>query len=288
MVPLSLSFALIFGLFGVVIGSFLNVLILRRGIKSILGRSGCLSCAHELEAVDLVPVLSWLALRGRCRFCGSRISVQYPLVEASTALLFALIGAAFWPQLVAMPLMGALLLADYLAIAALLVCISAYDIKHTIIPDQWAYSFALLAFLSQFLDGVFGAGTWWVLLLSGPAAALPFAALWFVSGGRWMGLGDAKLALGIGWLLGPIYALLAIVFSFVIGALISVCILLPLPRILRALAKLGITSFRISSAGFTMKSEVAFGPFLVLGCIIVWLLLLYGIDPLALFGAGSL
>ena len=269
------AYALVFGLLGLIIGSFLNVLILRRGAKSILGRSGCLSCGHELEALDLVPFFSWLALRGRCRYCGSRISIQYPLVEASTAVLFALIGAAAF----VIPLLVSL----YLAIAALLILIAAYDIRHTIIPDSWVYAFAVLALPSQLF--VPHADALWIILLSGPFAALPFVALWGVSSGRWMGLGDAKLALGIGWLLGPVFAWVAITLAFVIGALVSVCILLPLPYILRALSQLGITSFPIRARGFTMKSEVAFGPFLILGCIIIWISLLYGVDLAGILGA---
>ena len=68
-----LAYVLVFGLFGAIIGSFLNVLVLRHGDKTLLGRSACASCGRELEAVDLVPIISWLALRGRCRFCGSKI-----------------------------------------------------------------------------------------------------------------------------------------------------------------------------------------------------------------------
>src|ERR1700685_1252022 len=86
--------ALFFALFGAIIGSFLNVVVLRHGVKTLFGRSACASCGHELEAVDLVPIISWLVLRARCRFCGSKISVQCPLVEATTAILFGFVGAA--------------------------------------------------------------------------------------------------------------------------------------------------------------------------------------------------
>ena len=94
-----------------------------------------------------------------------------------------------------------------------------------------------------------------------------------------MGLGDAKLALGIGWLLGPTLGITAIFAAFVVGALISVCILLPLPRILRWLHTHGITFMENAGGGFTMTSEIPFGPFLVFSCITLWLSLLYGIDP---------
>src|SRR5271165_6313244 len=120
----------LYGLLGLVIGSFLNVVIIRRGARTIGGRSGCLSCGAPLAWYDMVPVFSWLALLGRCRSCGSPISVQYPLVEASTAILFALIGGS------PLPLMMQVL---SLAICAILVLITAYDVRHTIIPDEWSY-----------------------------------------------------------------------------------------------------------------------------------------------------
>ena len=202
--PLDIVF---FALFGAIIGSFLNVFVLRHGVKTLSGRSACASCGHELEAVDLVPILSWLLLRGRCRFCGSRISIQYPLVEATTAIVFAFIGATPLPltlQIAALP------------IAALLISISVYDIKHGIIPDTWVYTlsgFALL-FSLAYLTSTQDLSAFTPLFLAGPASALPFWALWYVSKGQWMGLGDSKLAWAIGWLLGPLYAFIAIIAAF--------------------------------------------------------------------------
>ncbi|MDO8561738.1 MAG: prepilin peptidase, partial [bacterium] len=87
-------FAVIFGLFGLIIGSFLNVLIVRGGVRALSGRSACMSCGRGIPWYDLIPVFSWVLLRGRCRFCRSKISVQYPLVELTTALLFAALGAS--------------------------------------------------------------------------------------------------------------------------------------------------------------------------------------------------
>jgi leader peptidase (prepilin peptidase)/N-methyltransferase len=253
-------------------------------VRTILGRSSCASCGHELEAVDLVPVISWLALRGRCRFCGSNISAQYPLVEAATAILFGFVGAL--P--IALPLQ-----AFALPIAALLIAISAYDILHGIIPDDWVYVLAgfSLVFSLAYLTSLHTLDGFTALFLAGPASALPFWALWFGSQGRWMGLGDAKLAWAIGWLLGPLYALIAIIGAFVLGAVIAVCVLLPLssPAVRTFLARVTHTGRSASGAlGFTMKSEVAFGPFLAIACAVIWLLLLNGHDPLAYLNALSL
>jgi len=267
--------ALSFGIFGLIIGSFLNVFILRRGVRSLSGRSSCMACGKVIAWYDLIPVLSWLFLRGRCRHCGARISVQYPLVEASTAALFALlspIGLAVFhtPLLIAL-----LLIVDYLAIAALLIAIAAYDFNHTIIPDGWAYSFALLALALQFLSPMPQDLDILLLVAAGPIVALPLYLLWFISSGRWMGLGDAKLALGIGWLLGPWIGLVAVMASFILGSIILVPLLL-LTHI-PGLSRKGV--------GLTMKSEVPFGPFLIASCLLFWLLGLYGVQsPLALLG----
>lgn len=286
--------ALAFGIFGLVVGSFLNVIIFRHGVRSIGGRSGCMSCGTQLPWHDMVPVFSWLLLGGRCRFCRARISIQYPLVEAATAILFALIGGALGPGLVfthGLPdIQFALLVLTticFLTIAALLVAIFAYDLYHTIIPDAWVYTFIALAFCGQFLIPFWGEyGNW--LFLAGPVVALPIFALWGASTirygtpGMWMGFGDVKLALGIGWLLGPVLGLLAVFGAFIIGALISLCVLLPLPYIIRALYTLGITSRKKPLGGFTMKSEIPFGPFLIAGCLIVWFSLLFNI-PIPFF-----
>ncbi len=254
--------------FGLIIGSFLNVLILRHGERSIGGRSACMSCGRTLTSMDLIPVLSWVMLRGKCRTCKAPISIQYPIVEAATGICFVVIGNAFfqygfemsWHSLIVVP---------YLAIVALLIAITVYDLRHMIIPDEWAYLFAAIAFVTSLVSMDSGASVL-AVILGGPIAAFPLFALWFVSRGRWMGLGDPKLALGIGWLLGPWNGLIAIFFAFVIGAVISLCVLIPVSRL------------RHAGEQITIKSEVPFGPFLVASTALVWLMTMYGI-PLPLF-----
>ena len=263
--------AAIFALFGLIIGSFLNVLILRWGERSLSGRSVCMACGQRIAWYDLIPVFSWLALRGRCRACGQRISIQYPLVEASTAVAFAFIGTSplsLGFQLVALP------------IAALFIAIAVYDLYHTIIPDAWVYACAVLSF------GTAIAGTWGVsdpyilalTIFSGPLVALPLFALWFVSRGRWMGLGDVKLALPIGWLLGMEWGIRALLFAFVLGALVSVPLLFFSSTFWhRVLERFTPTrAFRTGNLGFTMQSEIPFGPFLIASCFFVWFMHMYG------------
>lgn len=270
---------LVFGAFGLIIGSFLNVLVIRWGVRTLGGRSACMSCGAIIRWYDNIPVLSWIFLFGRCRRCGARISLQYPIVELLTGALFAFIGGV--PGL---PLWQ---LALFCVIAATLVAIALYDLRHTLIPDAWVYVFDALAVLAMgpllLRDPALSLPLY---ALSGPLAAFPLFGLWAVSRGRWMGFGDVKLALGIGWLLGPLLGVFAVFFAFVIGAVISVPLLaLSSERWKRFAARFTPTPNSPSSAwGFTMKSEIPFGPFLIASCIILWLSILFGLDPLAVIG----
>ena len=267
---------------GLIVGSFLNVVILRLGEKStrrrqgfggeLGGRSACPSCSTQLRWYDLIPLFSYVALKGRCRYCKARISIQYPLVEAATAIAFVLIGAA-----------GLSLLSTTLAlaIASLLICILVYDLYHKLIPDIWVWPFCILAAAYAIFNFQFSIFN----LLAGPVAALPILFLWALSYpftgylGAWMGFGDVKLAIGIGWLLpiptiiGLPLGLLSIFFAFIIGAVVSLTILLPLPYLLRTC---GIRPEN-EREGYTMKSEVPFGPFLIASCFLTWFAVLYDI-----------
>ncbi|RJQ34542.1 prepilin peptidase [Candidatus Parcubacteria bacterium] len=269
-----MTLVLVFGSFGLIVGSFLNVLVLREGKETISGRSVCPSCRARIRSHDLVPVLSWVLLGGRCRDCKARISLQYPLVELSTAVLFALIGAAPIElpfKLVALP------------IAALLLAIAVHDLRTTIIPDRWVLMCGILT-LSAALFGVVGTGASYAFaVLAGPLTALPLFLLWLVSDGKWMGLGDSKLALSIGWLLGIEGGLIAVLFAFILGAAVSLPLLAMSSDAVQGFVRtlIPIPAFRDGRMRFTMKSEVPFGPFLVASCLIVWFAHLYAL-PLPL------
>lgn len=265
---------LAFAIFGLIIGSFLNVLILREGSEqSILGRSSCPSCGRLLLWFELVPVLSFLVLRGKCRTCKSRISLQYITVEILTAVLFVLVGGAG---------LGALETALGLGIVSLFIAICVYDIYHTLIPDAWSYLAAFLSLL--YALSISDASLVWILS-SGPLVALPLFAMWLISKGRWMGLGDAKLALSLGWLLGLAQGMFALLGAFILGSIVSIFILLPLQTILERAKGIGITVLNPHDRRFTMQSEVPFGPFLIASCLFLWFLHVYGYDPaMYLFG----
>lgn len=259
-------FLTFFVILGLIVGSFLNVVVLRHGARTVGGRSACMSCGVQLRWYDMIPAFSWVILHGKCRNCDSNISIQYPLVEALTALLFMSVGLSSIPII---------LIPFALVIVSFFIVIAVYDIRHTIIPDIWVWTLNAFAFLwgISSLLLVQSHYAWWWIILGGPAVALPLFLLWVVSHGRWMGFGDVKLALAMGWLLGPMIGLYALMASFVIGAVVSVCILLPLPQIMRA--------FRVvsnESTHFSMKSEIPFGPFMIVATLIVWFAILYGIN----------
>lgn len=258
---MSFVFPIIAGLFGLIIGSFLNVVVLRSGTgRSLGGRSGCPSCGHVLNWYELIPVVSWVIQKGRCRSCGSKISIQYPLVESITAIIFFLV--VYLARSEFDVFIG-------LLAGSILIAIAVYDIKHTIIPDRWVYAFNLISLAASLTYAVSLQDALFTFL-GGIAIAFPLFALWLVSKGTWMGFGDVKLALGIGWLLGTLYGLVALYLAFVIGAIVSVCILMPLPRLIKALHSWGIIRLNSVNSRFTMKSEVPFGPFLVVGCMLTW------------------
>lgn len=131
-------------IFGLLVGSFLNSIIyrLQSGESFLFKRSFCPYCRHKLGWQDLIPLLSFLILRGRCRYCSQKISLQYPLVELVTGILFVLmfwiLDFEFW------------ILGFYLLIACFLIIIFVYDLKHYIIPDKVIYPAILVVLIYQF------------------------------------------------------------------------------------------------------------------------------------------
>lgn len=235
-------------LFGLSIGSFINAWSFRYGTgHSIMSPSSCFSCSRKLQWFELVPLFSFVALRGKCRACKAPISLQYPLIELCTGIIFVLIFYKLGTYS---------LLATHLVFWSILLAISVYDFREKIIPNGGAYTLAVLGFFSPLLYGNLNALLDWRHLVAGPLLALPLASFWFFSRGKWMGLGDAKLELGLGWFLGLSFGFSGMLIGFWLGALVGVCLIV-LSRI----------AHRFS---FSMKSELPFGPFLVLGAFIVW------------------
>ena len=265
---MNILIALAFLVLGLFVGSFLNVVVLRWGTERsfIFGRSVCAHTGEVLAWYDLVPVVSFVLLRGKSRYSKEPLSLQYPVVEIITGLLFAL---TYWKLFgldiaLSVDIFSILLMFLYLVMLSILVVIAFYDLRTKIIPDPLVYSFILLSGLTLFLQhgaGLFtGAGL--LDLSAGVVLWFPFAFLWFISKGTWMGYGDAKLAWGIGWFLGLVLGLSAIVLSFWIGAVVSLLLI--------GLKKLLEDRLSFLSENLTIKSEVPFAPFLVLGTLIVF------------------
>lgn len=224
---------------GAIFGSFINALSFRfkTGVSIVNGRSRCMRCGHSLHALDLVPVLSYVALRGRCRYCGVRISMQYPVVELVAAGL-ALAVYAMHPTPAAFGF--------WLLVWMVLLFVVVYDLRHFIIP--WSCSILLAALALGWLffqTGTFEVPGIWALL-AGPLLALPLFLFSLVSGGTWMGWGDGALQLSLGWFLGLAAGIFGLLVAFWAGACVGIALML-------------------MQRGFTMKSEVPFAPFLILG-----------------------
>ena len=248
---------IVFFIFGLIIGSFLNVVIIRLNTeKSFGGRSACMSCQNTLSWLELIPVFSFLGLRGRCRNCKTKISIQYPLVELLAGIIFAVLFLKFQDVFFfGNTLIFGFTYAFFTVVFSLLLVVAVYDFKHRIIPDAISIILGVMGFVGLFLFNNYGFYPHFPTLLeflSGFIIASPFALFWLVSRGTWMGLGDAKVAIGIGWLLGLSRALSGIVVSFWVGAVVGL-------------------SLVIFSKTHGMKSEIPFAPYLVLGTFLAFL-----------------
>ncbi len=230
------------GVFGLLIGSFLNACAYRLplGISIAYGRAFCPACTTQIRAVDNIPLVSWIALRGRCRACGAPISWRYPLVEALTGVLFAAVAASTGPS--------ALLLLQLLFVAALIL-VSDIDIAERIIPDVVLLPVAVIGVVGMTILDPSG-GARWVWLASGLGAAgfLLAAGLIYqrLRGVEGMGMGDVKLALCMGFFLGSA-VIPALFIGFIAGALAGIVLV---------------------ARGRSSQTAVPFGPFLAFGAIV--------------------
>ena len=252
---------------GTIIGSFLNVVIYRfnTGMTIVKGRSMCMTCSRHLRWYELIPLFSFLIQKGKCRRCASSISRQYPIVEFITGLMFALVAFKFLPILEISYWSYILFVVFFVFIFSLLIVISVYDLRHKIIPDKLVFIFIFFSVLSIFINQTpFGKLLTLPSLshfIAGPIIALPFVLIWYFSKGRLMGLGDGKLIFGIGWVLGLMSGICALILSFWLGTIISLVLMF------------------FYRNKMNMKTEIPFAPFLITGTLIAFL---YNIDILSL------
>jgi leader peptidase (prepilin peptidase)/N-methyltransferase len=228
-------------LLGLLIGSFLNVVAWRlpRGESLIKPRSKCPGCATQLKAYDNIPVFSWLALRGRCRGCGEKISARYPTVEAVTAALYVLVVALKWGDVLQMTL--------GLVLVTFLVPIAVIDIDLKIIPNKLTAPAAVLAVaLGAVLEP-----SYLPEQLAAGAGALIFFLLPTLIHQKGMGMGDVKLVAVLGLYLGRAVAP-AIFIALILGVVVGAAIV----------ASKGVSDGR--------RTKVPFGPFLAVGALVAF------------------
>ncbi len=279
-----MTIALLF-FFGLAIGSFLNVVVFRYTPekkvfdgKRLGGRSRCPYCGHVLGAGELVPIVSFIIQKGKCRSCGHRLSFQYPLVELLSASAFAFLplflnsaygmsGTAFFSA--EAPLWYYGLVAAWVLTILTWIVITAIDLRHYVIPNELnafllilgvcitallsAYHENIFPFRISFLQNfslLFSFSDSVVLNHAGGMlfGGIFFALLVFLSRGRGMGFGDVKLALASGLILGWPDIALAIILSFVFGGIFGGVLILLRKK--------------------TMKDKIPFAPFLVLGFLL--------------------
>lgn len=232
-------FSVVSLLLGLVIGSFLNVVVYRlpRGESLVRPGSHCPRCDHAIRWYHNLPVAGWLILRGRCRDCGARISWRYPFVEA-------LMGGLFVAAFLVFGLGGRLLLGW--AFISAMIAIVFIDLDHQIIPDKIVLPGAVVCLAASTALRPSG---WWEYLLAAAGAAgflLVIALIW--AGG--MGFGDVKMALLMGAVLGR-SVIVAMFLAFLIGGIVGVVL--------------------IATKARSRKDRIPFGPFLAAGSIIALL-----------------
>lgn len=248
------------GILGLALGSFINALVWRlheqegkkltRELSVLHGRSMCPQCGHKLAAIDLLPVFSWVTLRGKCRYCKARISWQYPIVELLTAALF-LLSAWQWPY--GLGLSGSVAFGSWLASLVLLIALAVYDLRWMLLPDKMVFPLmGLSAVVTAALAVSEGDSS---RLVGSIVAAVTlsglFWALFQVSSGKWIGGGDVKIAVALG---------------FLAGGFIEAILLLFIASLLGTLWGLPLLAMKGKKA-----HKVAFGPFLIMATFIVFL-----------------
>jgi len=230
--------AIIIFIIGLVVGSFLNVVIYRmRELHTVIAtRSHCPKCKREIAWYDLIPFLSFLILKTRCRVCGKPISWQYPLVEIGTACLFL---ALYWKFGLSVSLFFSSLVSTFL------IVIFVYDLKTMLIPDEMLYPAIVITLIYL----AFGSASNFKFSLYGVLIAVGFLGIIYLIGrGKWMGFGDVKLAVLLG-LVSPFPEIFVTLFSaFLIGSIVGILMIIVGKK--------------------TFKSEIPFGPFLILGLYI--------------------
>ena len=233
---------ILFFVLGTVVGSFLNVVIIRTKKKeSILKkRSHCPYCKKKLTWYELVPIVSFFVQNGKCRKCKKKISLQYPLVEFFTGLVFVFV-ASYGSDFSFYGIINTLFL---LIFSCFLVVLFVYDLKYYLVPDKIIYPAIVITLIFDIYIALI-AGSWSFLTSSLIAALIGggfFLFLILISKGKWMGMGDLKIGILIGLFFGIPHLFVVLFLAFFFGAIVSFILLILKKK--------------------TLKSEIPFGPFL--------------------------
>ncbi len=251
-----------FFVFGAAIGSFLQVVVDRygSGLSFFRGRSFCFSCTRPLKPLHLFPVFSFLFLKGRCAYCKSKIPLQSFLIELISGLLAVLLayktfGHFLFPDF---PILHtSYLILHFLllfSIFSVILLISIYDLRHSIIPDHFLITLGIFSLSYIFIIH----NSYFIIqhLISAFVLPLPFLLLFILSRGQWLGFGDIKYVFFVGLLLGLPQGLSAVILAFWIGAFFSV---------LAIILQKNFPALLIFGNKLTIKSEIPFGPFISVG-----------------------
>ena len=219
------------------------------------GRSMCTDCHHQLAWYDLLPVISWLIVGGKCRYCRRPISWQYPVVEISTATIFV-VSYSLWPQSLSSA-HGIFDLSIWLIALIAFMTLVVYDFRWMILPNRVVYPLIALAGTQRLVDSLVFHDGLHALANSGIAAVIGggiFYVLYQFSDGNWIGGGDVKLGFALGFFVGrPLLALLLLFLASLLGIIGAI------PSLL--------------NGKFKWKLQIPFGPCLLLAC---YLLVLFG------------
>lgn len=243
---------------GLFVGSFLNVVLYRLPKREtvVFKPSYCPSCKHKLTPIELVPIFSYLIQRGKCRNCQKAISWQYPLVEATTGVLF-LLAFWFWVGNYSSEGYAVFSLLYLFAISSILLLVFTFDAKYGIIPDSLVIIGSIIVLIYRLIvvfTGYSSLSFWQetvlMPLIVGLLTALFFWSIIIVTRGRGMGFGDVKLGFLLGFLVSYPDIFLLLFLAFVLGAIFSIAL--------------------ISFSKKKLSDTIPFGPFLVLGAYAAW------------------
>lgn len=257
---------------GLCVGSFVNVQVFRFGFgEHARSRSCCMACDTPIAWYDLIPIFSYLALSGRCRTCGSALSLQYPLIECTVGFLFLLAFFTVPPALSVWSIIAFIMLLVFLAS---LVALVLYDLRHTLVPMPFVYMLAGSALLASFSQSLFSNSYIPLVdsLIGGIVLFGGFFGIVLVTRGRGMGVGDAYVVGAAGLLLGLFRGIESVMFGVWSATIVYLIVfLLSSIRLKKRLLPHG--------ARVTMKTELPFVPFLALG---IGLALFTTLSPLSL------